>query len=280
MAVAVPAWVWNVHSGIYTVLPSGMYTIMPCVHVFPTVLIQSEAELHASRSDDAVWELSREEMLVQPVHFGLHGDRSNFRILCLGDSLTAGFHCGGQKFEPYGRAMYQRLRAAGFHCDVAVCGYSGRTTHEMVVAMNDTLVDVCGCQGDGLAQILRNSSYDLVLIMSGTNDMSQGRSSGQIAEDLHTLHSACHSCSVPSVAILPPPAPLYSFEQELKRQDVAGRVMEMARHTPGIRACIDPAEAVPALQAACWDSDAFHFSPLGSRVLGCFLADRLLAELS
>mmetsp|Transcript_4985 Transcript_4985/g.8903 ORF Transcript_4985/g.8903 Transcript_4985/m.8903 type:complete len:300 (-) Transcript_4985:367-1266(-) len=260
----------------------AMFSMQPLLYPHVTMLPSAEMLLELAKPDpcaphpyQAFQEVSREAMSFQPVHFGLGGGTPRLRVLCLGDSLTAGFQHGGQMFEPYGREMHKRLAALGFHCEVAVCGYNGRTTHDMVLAMDNALVDVCGCCGEGLLRILGKGRYDLVFIMSGTNDMANGTCTDQILHDLSALHFACHRLGIPTVALVPPPSPKYSMEQVFKRSQLALCLAGLATRTPGICAYIDPAEAVTTQQAACWDSDALHFSSFGSKLLGSYLAERL-----
>lgn len=208
-----------------------------------------------------------------PVTFVARQTKPIRRILCYGDSLTAGFCSGGRQFEPYGRAMRDALADGGFACDVAICGHSGMTTHEMACAVGSALVDVVGCCGKGLRRILEEDGpFDLVLIMSGTNDMGKGAHQDSVLKSLGQLHAICHAQGVPTVALAPPPAPGQGRDRELSRLSLLQRVQHMTHNTPGIWACIDPAESLPATDARLWEKDGLHFSILGSRTLGKYLA--------
>ncbi|CAE8718428.1 unnamed protein product [Polarella glacialis] len=213
-------------------------------------------------------------LAVMPIHLraSSQGGQPLCRILCYGDSLTVGYCSNGQLFEPYGRAMSEALAAAGFACEVSICGHSGKTTHEMVAALGGRLVDIVGCQGQGLEQILAEQEYDLVIIMSGTNDMGMGASQDAILTDLSRLHSACHDRGVPTVALAPPPAPIGGPQREVARRCLADRIRALAASSPGMLACIDPADLVP-MGLAFWERDGLHFSPAGS----CLLGERLAA---
>eukprot|EP00913_Durusdinium_trenchii_P007552 g7096.t1 len=64
------------------------------------------------------------------------------RILCYGDSLTAGFYQGGHWFQPYGRILADELAAYGGRCEILVCGLSGRSAEDMAAGINSTLAIV------------------------------------------------------------------------------------------------------------------------------------------
>jgi len=219
----------------------------------------------------------KQAMQSMPVDFQHSAQDPTRRILCYGDSLTAGFFAGGHKFDPYGRTMSEALAAAGISCQVTVCGHSGATSREMLEASDSQsqLVDALGCRGDALSQILDRRFYDLVIIMSGTNDMGLGTEIPVIAEDVQRLHSICHDRGIPTVALAPPPAPSFP-EQELQRQLLVGELRNFCLHSAYVREFIDPAEIMPVVHGQYWDPDGLHFAPAGSQALGLALASLLL----
>ena len=54
------------------------------------------------------------------------------RILCYGDSLTAGFWAGGQKFEPYAKTLKKELESLGIIVEIDHHGFSGWTTQQLL----------------------------------------------------------------------------------------------------------------------------------------------------
>ena len=54
------------------------------------------------------------------------------RILCYGDSLTAGFWAGGQKFEPYAFTLSNSLKSLGLNVEIDHHGFSGWTTQQLL----------------------------------------------------------------------------------------------------------------------------------------------------
>eukprot|EP00971_Amphidinium_carterae_P300958 5980006-Amphidinium_carterae.2 len=95
-------------------------------------------------------------------------------ILCYGDSLTVGFHKGGDAFEPYGYTMTNALGTMGIKgSKVRVMGLSGKTARECVQGMHSkAIMDIVGAMGKGLGQLLsEEGNFDLAIILLGTNDI-------------------------------------------------------------------------------------------------------------
>jgi lysophospholipase L1-like esterase len=210
-----------------------------------------------------------------------------YRILCYGDSLTAGFCANGQLFEPYGRSLAEALSEAtdGALCEVSVCGLSGSMATEMVANLDDAAArDVCGIAGKGLRAILRDEVVlpDLVLIMAGTNDLGKNRRPEAVLDDLRQLHAVCHSFGVPTVALPPPPAPSQpGTAWDRARRQLHELLAAWARSSEAVAAFISSDELVPATgrgSGMSWDSDGLHLAPPGSQKLGRLLAP-LLAPL-
>lgn len=105
----------------------------------------------------------------------------SLRILCFGDSLTAGYTSHGWEFYPYAdhlRAGLQRLLSTS-GIDVDVDGFSGDQV-----------------RGSYLPRIKRKCAntetpYDWIIVMGGTNDLGWGQSPETIYEGLRKL--SCHS---------------------------------------------------------------------------------------
>lgn len=101
----------------------------------------------------------------------------SLRILCFGDSLTAGFTSRGWEFHPYA----DHLRVGLQH----------------MLSASDIHVDVAGLSGDQvrgryLPRIKRECAnagtpYDWIIVMGGTNDLAWGQSPDAIYEGLRKL---------------------------------------------------------------------------------------------
>jgi len=204
------------------------------------------------------------------------------RILCYGDSLTAGFFASGNLFEPYGRTLSEVLNGAGFASEVSVCGLNGLTAGEMVAAMDENKVaDVVGFCGKGLRHILDEEmdDVDLVILMAGTNDLGKGSSANQILEQVKALHLLCHDRGVRTVLVTPPPAPFADATRECERGRLVRLLSDWAQDQLGVASCVDSADILPVSGSALWDPDGLHFSVEGSRTLGRQLADVAMAAL-
>ena len=95
-----------------------------------------------------------------------------FRILCFGDSLTAGYHNYGMTFSPYGQFLKEAL---GSSASVTIVGFSGWTTTQLVDnADRDMESDVVGRKWPGLKVALGRENFNLAIVMGGTNDLGHG----------------------------------------------------------------------------------------------------------
>lgn len=232
--------------------------------------------------------LGKDALAKMPVSFGKPdaGEGAPVRVLCYGDSLTAGFADGGCAFEPYGRALAEAMAGLGTPCEVSVCGLSGKTASEMVAGMDSGLTDMMGNWGKGLRRALREDGpFDLVVIMAGTNDIGYGHRPEEIVKDVRQLHVACHELGVKTCLLPPPSAPCGDAPWHATRRQAKQRMEEFAESMSSIACVIDPSTIVPAIAgsaasgASMWDPDKLHFSPVGSRCLGKELAPRILASL-
>eukprot|EP00971_Amphidinium_carterae_P169184 3352074-Amphidinium_carterae.1 len=127
------------------------------------------------------------------------------RILCFGDSNTAGFHSGGCGYEPYASTLATQLAQYGWNCSVQQEGLSGLTAQTMVAKGNNShIMDIAGLPHKGLSLYLQHDMPDIVLIMAGTNDLGQGQAPEEILRNVIHLHQQCHAVGVATVAIAPP----------------------------------------------------------------------------
>mmetsp|Transcript_54432 Transcript_54432/g.100595 ORF Transcript_54432/g.100595 Transcript_54432/m.100595 type:complete len:242 (-) Transcript_54432:150-875(-) len=197
------------------------------------------------------------------------------RILCYGDSNTAGFHSGGKGYEPYANTLAMHLEAQGVGCKVAQDGLSGLTARTMVQEMHSSSIrDITGIQHQGLGVHLSMSKPDLVIIMSGTNDLGQGYSPEDTMHKVAALHKACHSAGIPTVAIAPPTTACGAVQQ--KRARFARMLRQWSNEQDGKVLHYADAEAIlPRSDSWFWESDGLHFTPRGSCELGRCLAHEL-----
>eukprot|EP00971_Amphidinium_carterae_P234551 4654276-Amphidinium_carterae.2 len=186
------------------------------------------------------------------------------RILCYGDSNTAGFFAGGSGFSPYAKSLQEALMMQGYDCEVSHCGLSGLTAEELLAKQGAPAIrDVCGSVGKGLACMLSEAPQDLVLIMLGTNDIGKGTHPEHIAQYLSHMHSICHSFDTPTLSLAPPTVlhgpPRNARDYLATRLDQnAGEVAEIFGHQ-------DAEDLVPRSFSSFWEPDGLHFAPAGSR---------------
>jgi len=202
---------------------------------------------------------------------------ASYRIFCFGDSNTAGFYNGGQRFEPYADALGAALQQLGTQCIVTHSGLNGLTAQEMFAKAHDPVVtDSCGHVHKGLVLHLGDHP-DLVLIMAGTNDIARGAGAEQILERVTSLHNACHQHGVRTIALAPPTV---SRQPERGVRDHFKHLLHAwARGNPNVVAFLDVEEVVPRNNSGFWESDGIHLAPAGSRELGMKLAPVVAVQL-
>ena len=118
------------------------------------------------------------------------------RVLCYGDSLTAGTSPPLGTLHPYAP---QLEAAIGPSVLVRHRGLPGATAAAMLQWADD--------EQRGLRSLLRKSSPSLAIILAGTNDLGYHSESAPIVDALRGLHEQCHALDVPSLAVGIPPEP-------------------------------------------------------------------------
>lgn len=223
-----------------------------------------------------------------------HSGRPLTRILAYGDSLTAGYYDRGRRFAPYGQVALQHL-SQHFPMEFWVCGLSSLTAQTLARKFDSSVIrDGVGRKGMGLQAILdSHGSFDLVLIMLGTNDVADFDTdlpsvvSQRIFEDIKRLHVLCHQRGIPTVALsvpenkflhLKPPEEDYLecwhtvnklLAEWSSSEEASGHVLRF----------IDTSKILPwSKQPDCihlWEKDGLHFAPPGSEHLGVEIAAKL-----
>lgn len=186
------------------------------------------------------------------------------RVLCCGDSLTAGFFGDHSVYQPYAKKLAELL---GVPVDEIGC--SGARAEEMVANMlKPANQDVFGKQTPGLLQQLGIRDYTVCIIMAGTNDVNSGRSADAIFADVHRLHSVCHERGLRTVAL---PIPESQFVKQPQNGHLAGqrlafnqRLEQWASAKPDRMLFVDMASQMPfSHTSGDWARDGLHMSMHG-----------------
>ncbi len=228
------------------------------------------------------------------------------KILCFGDSLTAGYNSEG--YSPYSEYLEALL---GNRYTVEHIGLCGWTTDDMMNKKDRVHnYDVFDNPWKGiqfqLSSIGPNEMYEYVFILAGTNDLADSSPPATILRNIESLmnisfakyatlqlHYFNHSndlyiCRSNYVGLLTVPScRIESFHPDLRDSRLAlnsGLRTLVNKYKP--RAfLVDASAALPngpdvtKDQGACWDSDGLHFSPKGSQVLAQTVFDAIEAMI-
>ena len=107
---------------------------------------------------------------------------SSLRILCLGDSLTAGYTNWGMSFFPYSDTLTERLKDSLLSTDVHVDvdGFSGDQVRGQFVKRMQRSCEKA-----------KANPYDWIIVLGGTNDLGWGQKPPEIFEGLSTFYVSC-----------------------------------------------------------------------------------------
>ena len=110
------------------------------------------------------------------------------RILCYGDSLTAGYYPRGwlDAYSPYGKELRDDFTT------VDIIGMSGYTIEEMRKGLDkQENIDCFGESGCGLRCQLKKHPYDFVCLMAGTNDVGGDDDDKDLVERIRSMALIC-----------------------------------------------------------------------------------------
>ncbi|CAB9513133.1 expressed unknown protein [Seminavis robusta] len=210
-------------------------------------------------------------------------DTKVHRILCYGDSLTAGTSSPMWELFPYAPHLERALTTGdtALKCVARHRGMPGWLASNMVDAADDPTVGLrAAIQG------ITNPSLCCVIILAGTNDLGYAASGNDnpaatVLEPIKALHEMAWKEGVPkTIAIAIPPSGYQSrvadasflamaINQELEAfcQESNGKALF----------CKFPFEYEPAGDNCA--PDGLHFSPKGYQVLGEYLKEPVLQVL-
>lgn len=188
---------------------------------------------------------------------------SHHRILCYGDSLTAGTTDGYTLF-PYAPFLEKGLRASGYD-DVKVrhLGLPGWTAELMVAS---------AAGEHGLMHHIRriqDPGLSLVIIMAGTNDVGYMKSKDEVTNSLLQLHQIALENHVPAtLAVGIPPSGYTSRDRRARLvvEEVNQALLDFSEKETRMKFAPFPFQFEQGGEN--WSSDGLHFSQKGYQLLG------------
>ena len=185
------------------------------------------------------------------------------RVLCYGDSLTAGTSPPLDALYPYAAVLEN---AIGSSVLVRHRGIPGATAAMLLQCVDD--------EQRGLRSLLRKSSPSLAIILVGTNDLGY-HSESAIVHAIRSLHEHSHALSVPTLAVGIPPSAYQAMHSEAA--ELANQVNRELRAwcegcEGGLCAYVDHPISSWSSEDDRWAPDGLHFSPAGYAAVGEGLA--------
>ena len=202
------------------------------------------------------------------------------RVLCYGDSLTAGFTARTQYtgvFSPWAPHVADALSVPVIH-HVGMCGWK---TAQMLEGLDSASnVDVCKVSCRGLRRLLEEGAYTHVLLMAGSNDLKT-RSATEITESLQRLHSVCHAAGARTLALAIPHFKGSSLPESVRggrRRTVNENLRAFAAGSGGWCDFGDPAEEeMEWEEGSCdFEADGLHLTCSGYDHFASLLLDASL----
>lgn len=188
------------------------------------------------------------------------------RILCYGDSLTAGTSPPDPTLSPYAPHLESLLKEKGHNVVIRHRGLPGWTSSEMVANANDGTAGISTAVKAGMP-------LALVIILAGTNDLAFTNDASTITNNILALHQLCYEQGVPrTLSIGMPPSGYQSINVEAATlaQTINDNLKEYCQSES--RATFMPFPFEFAANDEKWASDGLHLGPEGYRVLGTSLA--------
>lgn len=204
------------------------------------------------------------------------------RILCYGDSLTAGFCFRGSKYYPYASFLKTKLQSSliGVTIEVDHFGFCGKTTKDLIDNANaDCFKDVNGKSGPGIVAALRKKEYDVVVLMTGTNDLLHGESASTIFANIQKLTNLAFSLDTQIKHLINIGIPDSSAFDSGNDRDQLHLVNQwLADHNQTGRSYID-CPLKYSSESTSFDADGLHFSESGSNNFAAGILDSVEAAL-
>lgn len=228
------------------------------------------------------------------------------KILCFGDSLTAGYTNNGKSFYPYSRTLEDSLRehepdVTVATQDITVVSSGGNGITAAMLASRHNLnsehnVDVCAKTYIGLKKAIEIHHPILVILMAGTNDLAKPSSTVDvIMKSIIKLHTTCHKAGISTIACsVPPnrvstsskedvamsqPASLQEYIHNWKQLNL--QIKQWASNNVEQSCYFDVEESIAYFpESNNWELDGLHMSIKGYARLGEKLAPLVRAKMN
>ncbi|KAK4034061.1 SGNH hydrolase-type esterase domain-containing protein [Parachaetomium inaequale] len=200
--------------------------------------------------------------------------RPRLRILCFGDSLTAGYASWGAIHHPYNEMLESMLSMAFPDLKIVTAedGLSGATVkHGFQTRMNAQFLAPRKKKDDDDEE--GGKRYDWTIVLGGTNDLGMGFSPEQIFESLQEVWNVplAHKCKV--LALTVPEAGIKGKIREridAKRDKLNALIKGYKRegfHVFDLNKAVPYWSMTETDRAKYWD-DHLHFTPDGYDLIG------------
>jgi lysophospholipase L1-like esterase len=216
-------------------------------------------------------------------------EAARLKVLCYGDSLTAGLANGsdGHVFNPYAVKLGETLAELGVTAEVVSDGASGFTAEELLGNADQARLDLSKFPrypgpGKGLSHWLDSDKFDLVILLAGTNDLGNPPVDPRaVVSHIWSLHGLVHQRGIKTIAISVPDAKYHGRIKAAKkeRDGIDAELRKLCDAQTNLATFFEcPIKWAP--DSDLWDKDGLHFSCKGSDKLGTLLATPVLQILS
>jgi lysophospholipase L1-like esterase len=221
---------------------------------------------------------------------GDNGSQQHFDVICVGDSLTAGFvrtsgDKAGPSFHPYSEALEEAL---GPRHRVLPLGFSGWTSVKLLkranvrtrIATERKHGKLVYTRRPGIALAIRLHQPRVAVIMAGTNDVFRIRNvdGHMVADRVWKLHDIAHRAAVRTIALGIPEwspqrdrTPVEHTHRLDIRRELNARLKSYASNNSQLATYVDfPFSFEP--ESPLWSDDGLHLTAKGYYEVGVRLA--------
>ncbi|GAM43934.1 hypothetical protein TCE0_060f19153 [Talaromyces pinophilus] len=206
------------------------------------------------------------------------------KILCFGNSLTAGFRSYGiEPNHPYALTLKEQLLSA--ELDASLLGGDGLVDIDVEGQPGDLVNSPPGRFLERMKRRLDAKTYDWIIVLGGTNDLGYGSfSADQIYSGLKATWSLALSSSPTTklLALTVPECAYKSAKLDRNRDTLNKFILE---HVEERFYALDLKSAIPyhdmneQRREEIWD-DGLHFTDKGYDLMGEVISERLLELLT